>query len=596
MLLFGVLGGLAGLALHTPSYSISLSLIKRPVPQTVQTSDTGEAFQPGDLNDATLLATLLASEPLDRAVERAKNGLEQFDPKTLVEASQLEGTNIFFITYHSPFSAKDAISFSNIWADEINAYTKRFQQTEARSVRITLQSEVASFEKQFADINREILEFSEKNEFLSSDSQVAAILAQLGQIDLDLATARIEAKSKTEQIEKLTEQLRRQSPLELQLKNAQEDLSNLRSTYTDSNPQVLSKLQSIAYLEEQIKDLSEKKDTDLEYYTGTPLGNQIYLDIIQLTNEKVQALSKIDALQKLQEQASSRLKDLPGIINRYQALQKKRDNILEGLSLLTNRLKEAEIYASGAPGYWQVFQGPDPRLVIENSKIKAPLLLGIVGAGLGGGLTAVICLLLSHRSTRRSVIECCVATRAPLMGLIPTVSEEAEYEAVKNFWITSLSPHLDGISNCMFWTSGLDQAAEHRFWRHLGRAVMEDEMAPLRVRNLDPEGHWSADQTLAGLVWLRSDDPIPCHLFRASMVPTGKSRSTLENVDYWISIVANDKESVNHVERSLSVIQSYLEPCDGTLAWMSPAKGMFRRLADFASIFLAKKISQKSAS
>ncbi|MGL5017169.1 MAG: hypothetical protein ACRDBP_03475, partial [Luteolibacter sp.] len=57
MILFGTLGTIAGVRMTHQSFAISASLIKRRVPQTVQASDTGQAFRPVDLNDATLLAT-----------------------------------------------------------------------------------------------------------------------------------------------------------------------------------------------------------------------------------------------------------------------------------------------------------------------------------------------------------------------------------------------------------------------------------------------------------------------------------------------------------------------------------------------------------
>ena len=103
------LGTLAGIRSTHTSFSLTVSLIKRRMPPIVQVSDGGQAYRPLDLNDATLLATLLTSEPLDLALKRSKNGLNPNNIKDLVEAKQLEGTDIFYITYHSPLNAGDAI-------------------------------------------------------------------------------------------------------------------------------------------------------------------------------------------------------------------------------------------------------------------------------------------------------------------------------------------------------------------------------------------------------------------------------------------------------------------------------------------------------
>jgi uncharacterized protein involved in exopolysaccharide biosynthesis len=366
MLVFGTLGTIVGIQITKQSFAISVSLIKRRVPQTVQASETGQAFRPVDLNDATLLATLLASEPLDLASKRAANGIDSGRARTLTEASQLEGTDIFYITYHSPLSEDDAVRFSGIWAEEINAYTKRLQQTEAREVRAILEKEVVELEKQIEATSLEILEFSKDNGFLGGDSQVAAVLGKLSQIELELEAARTSVDAKKQQLETLTEQISHQSPIELQIKTAREELANLRSTYTDENPLVQTKLQSMEYLEGQIAKLKEAGKAELDAYTGTPLGNQLYLTIIGLRNELLEAESRIGSLEKLRQSTAARLTEFPAIISGYEALQKERDANIEGLSLMKNRLKEAEIFASGAPGYWQVFQAPDPRSIVPS--------------------------------------------------------------------------------------------------------------------------------------------------------------------------------------------------------------------------------------
>ena len=586
-------GVLAGLAMNSPSYSISTSLIKRRVPQTVQTSNIGQAFRPVDLNDATLLATLLASEPLDLTVQRAKNGLGPDTARNLVEAAQLQGTDIFYITYHSPFSATDAISFSKIWAQEINEYTKRFQQTEAREVRTILQNEVASLNKQLATANQEILDFSTGNGYLGSDSQVVTELSQLGQIELQLSNARVQASTKTQQIENLRKQIRRQSPIELQLKSAQEELANLRATYTDANPLVQAKLQSIAYLEEQIQKLSESKETDLEFYTGTPLGNQLYLDIVGLENELLESQRQIESLEKLRETTAERINNFPAIINGYQNLIKRRDSILEGLSLLTNRLQEAEIFASGAPGYWQVFQSPDKRLITSASGITKPLILGTMGAGIGGAATLLLCLIVTRKSTHRSVLECCVATRAPLLAMLPADAGERTLEAVRDIWLTHFAPRIGDFSSVLVWTSALDPEDERKFWSLLSEVADDDQITPLHVRNLSTDTIWSPGDLPSTLSWKDDETAEPPHLLRASSLPPGKARSYLENVDYWMTVVTNDSTSLDRIVKSRLVTDTYLHPCDGTIAWSTPPAGPVAKATESISRFITKRLSQQ---
>ena len=595
MITFGTLGTIAGIRLTSQSFAISTSLIKRRVPQTVRASETGQAFRPVDLNDATLLATLLASEPLDLALKRAANGIDPTSVRSLIEAKQLEGTDIFYITYHSPLSPTDALNFSGIWAEEINAYTKRLQQTEARDVRAILEKEVAAIEKQIELANLEILNFSKEKDFLGGESQVTSVLGKLSQIELNLETARNSVAAKKRQVESLTEQISHQSPIELQIKNAHEELANLRSTYTDENPLVQAKLQSIEYLDGQIAKLKEAGKAELDAYTGTPLGNQIYLTIIGQRNELLEAESRIESLEKLRQTTAARLSEFPAIISSYEALQKKRNAHIEGLSLMSNRLKEAEIFASSAPGYWQIFQAPDPRTIIPSSLVKKPAVIGLAGAVGGGALAVLLSLFLTHRTSRRSILECCAATRAPLICHLPTTLEEDARAAISHFWITYLASRLDHPGRILFWTAALDPSDERRLWTMLAETAAKDTAKPMQVLDLTNDPLWADGAPPASLVWLthpltgsKKEPPV---FLRASSLPQRDFRALLPQVDHWISVVAGQKDSLRRALESRQLTDAYLPPCAGTIAWTERPQGRIREAADVISCFLAKRFS-----
>jgi len=597
LVLAGALGAGIGKRITHPSYTLSVSLIKRRVPHTVQTSEAGQAYRPVDLNDATLLATLTATESLDLTLKKAGNNLDPKKIRALVEAKQLEGTDIFYITYHSPISAADAVAFTTIWAAEINAYTQRLQQNEAREVLLILQKEVTELEQKITDTNLEILNFSKTNDYLGGEAQVAAALARLSQIELQLETARTTASAKEQQLKNYTEQIRRQSPIELQLKTAKEELAHLRATYTDANPLVQTKLQSIEYLNGQIEKLAEKGSTDLEAYTGTPLGNSIYLSILTIRNEQLEAQNQIQSLEKLYQKTAARLGEFPAIVNDYAALQKKAATINQGLALMSNRLKEAEIFASGAPGYWQVFQAPDPRLIVPSSVVKKPALLGIAGGILGAGIATLLTLLLSHRSLRRSVLECCAATRAPLVANIP-MNAEAEAAAAQ-FWITHLAPLAAAHNFILLWTPALDPDDERRFWSLLATAAWLDGGLPIQVHDLTPDGLWSdgpacpesLDWRVGEPVMPSSAHSVAVTLLRASGLPQGDARLALARVQYWMAVVAGHKDSLGRASRLRALSGAYLPPCNGTIALTETPEGRIRRVGDLLSVFLTKRFS-----
>ena len=595
MLIFGTLGVIAGVKITSQSFAISTSLIKRRVPQTVQASETGQAFRPVDLNDATLLATLHASEALELALKRVDNGIDPGFAKSLTEATQLEGTDIFYITYHSPLSPEDAVAFSGIWAEEINAYTRRLQQTEARDVRAILAKEVAALEQEINTTNLELLNFSKERNFLGGDSQVAAVLGQLSQIELGLDAARTSVDSKRQQLVNLKEQLERQSPIELRIKTARDELANLRSTYTDENPLVLTKLQSIGYLEEQLDKLKEGGEVGLEAYTGTPLGDQIYLSIISLRNELLEAESRMESLESLRQTIATRLAEFPAIISAYEALQSKRAAHFEGLSLMKNRLKEAEIFASGVSGYWQVFQEPDPRSVIPSSLVRKPVMLGVAGTFGGAGLAVLLTFLLTHRTSRRSILECCAATRGPLICHLPTTLEEHARAAIDHFWITHLAPRLDQSKPVLFWTAALDPADERRLWSMLADAAFKDTGKPMQVLDLTPDPLWADRTRPESLVWSSqpsgSAGPESPPVTRAASLPHHDARAGLANVAHWIAVVAGQRDSLRKAVELRQLTDVYLPACGGTIAWTDRPDGRIRAAADLVSCFLAKRFS-----
>lgn len=591
MLILGACGVIFGIKLTHQTFSVTVSLIKRRVPQTVQASEVGQAYRPVDLNDATLLATLLASEPLDKAIKRAQNGIDPNRARSLVEATQLEGTDIFYITYHSPISPDDAINFSMIWAEEIETYTQQLQRTEAHGVRLILQKEVTELENQTSSTNAQILTFSKDKDYFGGESQVSAALSKLSLIELQLETARATAASKTGQLKSLTEQIQRQSPIELQLKTANEELATLRATYTDANPLVQTKLQSIEYLSSQVDKLNDRKlgDVNLDAYTGTPLGNQIFLNILALQDQIFEANSQIESLEKLKSSTITRISEFPAIISDYEALKTKRSAISEGLSIMTNRLKEAEIFASGAPGYWQVFQAPDKRSITPSSLISKPAILGVAGAALGGGITAFLTLLLTQRSERRSALECCVATSSPLVSLIYSSPEAETRQAMEHFWITYLSPRLRSTESILFWTAALKPDVEREFWKALSSAISADQGHPLQVHDLTPDGLWNESNEIPTLNW--RSDLVEGGITRAAALPALPVRDVLTDTKVWLAVVSGDKKSTTRASKSRTLTNAYLPPCAGTLVWLEKPAEQIRKVADVLSCFLAKRFS-----
>lgn len=589
--IFGVLGIAAGIVITKPRYTLSMSLIKLRVPQTVQTSDVGQSFRPAELNDATLLATLLASAPRDAAFQRVNNGVSTERAASVTEASQLKNTDIFYITYHSPIGPEDAVKVAGIWAEEIIEYTKRLQQAEAMSLLGILDKEVTALEARIKDANREILEFAKAEDFIGGEAQITGLMGKLAQAELAYEEAKARQDSLRAQLEELKLKIRNHSPLNLLLRAAQDQLSELRATYTDANPLVQSKLDTIAFLESQISALDKDAEQHLEAYTGTPLGNQLYLDIMSVKSRLAEATSQVESYQKQSETASRRLSSLPSLVTRYNALCAQRDSYVSVLSLLSKRLKEAEIFASGSPGYWQIFQPPDVRNIEKSSMIKKPAVLGFAGAVLGAGLAVLWSVMHTQRSKRRSVLECCLAADSVFIANLQHADENAG--SYFPFWVTHLAQNItDHPGRVMLWTAGLSAEDEREFWSRLALAASKDTGASLCVLDQSPDDLWISNKIPPQLRWLpdQSPDCVP-DLLRARSLPERHQRGMLKELSSWYSVVGNDQESIAALRAKRHLTKVYFPACSGTVVLSKSPEHGIRRLADRAAMMMAEKLS-----
>lgn len=590
MMAFAAAGAVVGKWMTKPSYALSVSLLKRKVPQSMQTGEIGQSYRPADLNDPTLLATLLAEEPLEKASARANNGLESSSLRKRVEAAQQKGTDIYFITYHSPVSAHDAVDFIGIWAEEINNYTRRLQQSDARGVREILQTEVTDLERQLETVNRQILDFSREKQFLGTQTQVLAALNQLGQATLELENAKSALVAKESQIKSLTEELQRQSPVESQLKSAREEVANLRQTYTDENPLVKAKLQGIEFLQTTLNEAREKGPGDLESYTGTPIGNQLFLDILAYRNELTALRGKVESYTRLNATLQKRVDEFPAIVSRYEELQKLRESLLSSHSLLSNRLKETEIFASGSPGYWQIFQGPQLKDVVADSMIKKPAILGLGGGVTGAFIGILLILIATTRSRSRSALECCLATGAPL--LVEFTSGQTGNSPFRDLWVQTLADRFSSGEIILFWTATASPEDEREFWKRLQEAAFQDGGRLPAIADLTPDDLWSSGLP-GNLVWgPPSTIPGKPLILRSSGLPSAAGRLPLKQCNAWFCLASGHADRLEKANRPDELLSQVIGPCEGTVAAIGIPTNAVRRRADQFSSMIAHHFSR----
>lgn len=439
----GVIGWFLGSSQAENRYSVSLQLIKSEVANTVQTSESGQAFKPRDLSDDTLLSTTYSTAVLNGTAARLDPPRSAGQVKAMVEIAKQRNTSLFYLTAHSRLSPQDAIDTVTIWADEIIRFTNNLQREEARQMESFISEQLDSIESQLEQANRQILTFARENNFVDVDQQTEASLSALEDLRSRLANSRISLKTKDVQITRYRQELRAQSPLEADLKKKREELTFLRGRYTDENPMVKEKLYEIEYINKQLESVGDSNIEDLKNFTGSDLGNNLYLEIIALQNERTELENMIDDLELRVIAREAEVAGLPEKALRLSELKSRRNLLIDAQALLDSRRKEAAFYETKAPGYWRIFQNPSVDEVAVSSQNVKAMLLGFVGtlSGLGLALLAAIIWELLQPGLR-TPLEAAIATAT--LPIFNYVTQEAEQ---RSWWTRRLFPRSEAALN-----------------------------------------------------------------------------------------------------------------------------------------------------
>lgn len=472
-------------------YSVSLQLIKSEVPAGVQTSESGQAFKPRDLSDDTLLSTTYSTEVLARTAARLEPQRSPGAVKAMVQIEKQRNTSLFYLTAHSRLTAEDAVQTVTVWAEEIVRFTNNLQKEEARQMAAFISEQLESIERQLARVNQQILDFARKNNFVDVDKQTETALVTLENTRAQLANVRIDLETKGLQIQRYREELRAQSPLEADLKKKREELTFLRGRYTDENPLVKEKLYEIEYIQTQLAETAKVEVEDLKDFTGSDLGNNLYLEILSLENEKTQLNKLLTSLEQRLKEQQKDVADLPEKALRLSELKSRRNLLIDAQALLESRRKEASFYETKAPGYWRIFQQPTLQEVAHSSQNVKALLLGFIGFACGGAVALLAALFWEAlQSGLRTPLEAAIATCAlPIFDyategakkpswFVRHLFREEEHavneRALRSFWLTHAITK-EGVPRKEFLFIPTDVCDEEVvFWKALFDLILEE--------------------------------------------------------------------------------------------------------------------------
>lgn len=438
-----VLGLSYGLMRTETRYEVAMQLIKREVPSSFRASEVGESFKPRALSGATLTGLAVSDNVLRRLAAKANPPVPLGMLLLSTSVKEQRGTDYVTLTVSGYNSAAATVNLANLWAQEIVEFTREMQSRESREIRQYLQQQVESTEVELKRVHTAILDYSRREGLISADKQIDAYLRALGDLDLRFETARIEAEAAGFKLKSLEAELARQSPLAEKLRTARTELEDVRLRFTDQNPLVREKLDKVKALEAELTRQASDEGGDLSKFAGTFLGNTLYLQVLELRNQRQALLRQMEDVQRLREDARTKLAAIPEKEMGLAQLARTRQALETARTLLFSRLREAQLFEERAPGYYQVFTPATiERVAVRWKWLKAVVLTlaGLIVASGGCIAAALIAELLD--GTLRTGTEAAKAGGAQLFATLPAIGDGPRApEHAARIWLRWLGQH-----------------------------------------------------------------------------------------------------------------------------------------------------------
>lgn len=374
--------GLGALRFKT-LYTGSANLIRQELPNTLQASETGEAFKPKQLTPATLVSVLRSPSLMKNVGAETTPVISPGILAQKLTISPERNTDVIRIEFEGWVSAEATANVLSTYCDAAVNLTRELQAQEAKQVNSILTHQLESLDKELSHMAKTILEFSREAKLISADKETDAYLHQLGDLTIKYETMRIDYETIDLKLEALQNELAKHNPAAAKLKEARMELDNLLVKYTEANPVVAEQREKIAGLEKDMEASAKEPANDQELASGTA-GTSLYLEIVALRAQKQTLAQQLAKLSRVRDDMQEKLSAIPEKSVQLARLKAQQLSMETARSLLSGRQREAQMYAEQAPGYYRVLATPNWQDVGVKSRwpkvLLATIALGAMGA------------------------------------------------------------------------------------------------------------------------------------------------------------------------------------------------------------------------
>ncbi|MBL9172077.1 MAG: polysaccharide biosynthesis/export family protein [Verrucomicrobiales bacterium] len=385
LLLAGPLGALAWARSRT-SYTATVQLIRRELPNSFRVTEIGEAFKPRQLSVASVVSIMRSPSLLARVGAEARPRMNAPALLQQLTITPEKNTDLISVTLATDRGPTPTIDLLNRYAREVVDLTSSLQQQEAAELDRFLRDQIARTDSEFAAVGAELTAFSRETGFYNEEKEVEAYLRDLGNIESQVQANRVETETIQFRIGGIEKELARQSPSLLQLAAAKNELKSLLLRYTESNPIVQEQQFRIRSLEAEAQATTNAA-SDFQPGANT-VANSLFVDLVTLRAQLEALLRQADPLGERKTNVQNRLTALPEKALRYARLRARQQSLESARSLLAGRQREAQLFAENSPGYYRLFAPATPDDITVSSRGRKVVMFALAGLVLGCGLGA----------------------------------------------------------------------------------------------------------------------------------------------------------------------------------------------------------------
>lgn len=345
-------GAVFGFWRFSSRFSTSTALIRQEMPNSFQTSATGEAFRPKSLTVGTLVSVMKSPTLLKKVAAESRPPVSPGMLSQRLIITPERNTDVLRIDYEDFSSPTATANTLNLYAEAVVQMTRDLQALEASQVNRVLKQQLATIEAELATLGGEILGFSKDAHLISADKEMDAYLRELGDLSLKYETLRIEFETIDLRLKSLQDELARHNPVAEKLQMARSELDNMLVRYTEANPLVSEQRQRVEALEKEAKAAGEHPPGEAQL-AASAAGTSLYLEIVQLRAQKQTMAQQLEKLGKVRDAVQTKLSSLPEKSVQLARLTARQQSLETARNMLASRQREAGMFEAHPTGFYR---------------------------------------------------------------------------------------------------------------------------------------------------------------------------------------------------------------------------------------------------